>query len=88
MPVFSASPTATGVSATIVPTLVPMDRDMKQAAMKIPASSRLSGRICRVRFTVASMAPICLALCANAPARTNIHIISNMFLLPAPTENW
>ena len=86
--VFSASPTATGVSATIVPTLVPIDRDMKQAAMKIPASSRLSGRICRVRFTVASMAPICLALCANAPARTNIHIISNMFLLPAPTENW
>ena len=36
----------------------------------------------------AAVAPICLALCANAPARTNIHIISNMFLLPAPTENW
>ena len=32
-----------------------MDREMKQAAMKIPASSRLSGRICRVRFTVASI---------------------------------
>ena len=49
--VFSASPTATGVRATIVPTLVPMDREMKQAAINIPASSRLSGRICRVRLT-------------------------------------
>ena len=45
--VFSASPTATGVRATIVPTLVPMDREMKQAAINIPANSRLSGRICR-----------------------------------------
>ena len=53
--VFSASPTATGVRATIVPTLVPMDREMKQAAINIPASSRLSGRICRVRLTVASI---------------------------------
>ena len=74
--VFSASPTATGVRATIVPTLVPMDREMKQAAINIPASNRLSGRICSVRLTVASMAPICLALCAKAPARMNIHIIN------------
>ena len=85
--VFSASPTATGVRATIVPTLVPMDREMKQAAINIPASSRLSGRICRVRLTVASIAPICLALCAKAPARMNIHIIRRIFLLAAPTEN-
>lgn len=44
-------------SATIVPTLVPIDRDMKQAAMKIPANSRLSGRICRSDSPWASMAP-------------------------------
>ena len=60
--VFSASPTATGVRATIVPTLVPMDKEIKQAAMKMPASNRLSGRICSVRLTVASIAPICFAL--------------------------
>ena len=30
IPVFSASPMATGVSATIVPTLVPMESEMKQ----------------------------------------------------------
>ena len=86
--VFSASPTATEVRATIVPTLVPIDREIKQAAINIPASSRLSGRICNVRLTVASIAPICLALCAKAPARINIHIISRIFLLAAPTENW
>ena len=85
--VFSASPTATGVRATMVPTLVPIDREMQQAAMNIPANNKLSGRICNVRLTVASMAPICLALCAKAPARMNIQIISRMFLLAAPTEN-
>ena len=39
----SASPTATGVSATMVPTLVPIDNEMKQAARKMPANSKLSG---------------------------------------------
>ena len=87
MPVFSASPMATGVSATMVPTLVPIDKEMKQEARKMPANKRLSGRIWSVRFTVASMAPICLALCAKAPARMNIHTISMIFLLEAPTEN-
>ena len=40
IPVFSANPMATGVRATIVPTLVPMESEMKHAAIKIPASSR------------------------------------------------
>ena len=39
------------------------DKEMKQAAIKIPASNKLSGRICSVRLTVASIAPICFALC-------------------------
>lgn len=85
-PVFSAIPTATGVSATIVPTEVPTDRDIKQAAMNMPASNRLSGNICNARFTVASMAPIAFADCANAPARMKIQIISRMFLSAAPSE--
>ena len=33
IPVFSAIPTATGASATIVPTEVPTDKEIKQAAM-------------------------------------------------------
>ena len=87
MPVFSARPVATGVRATIVPTLVPIEREMKQEAIKMPANNKLSGRMCKVRFTVASMAPISLALCAKAPARIKIQIISMIFLLEAPTEN-
>ena len=43
MSVFSAMPAATGTSATMVPTEVPMESEMKQAARKMPASSRLSG---------------------------------------------
>ena len=85
--VLAAIPTATGTRATMVPTEVPIDSDMKHDARKIPAKSRLSGSSCRVRFTVASMAPIVLAVCANAPARMNIHIISMIFLLAAPIEN-
>ncbi len=42
--VFSAIPTATGVKATMVPTEVPTDKEMKQAAIKIPARRRLSGK--------------------------------------------
>ena len=49
MPVFSARPVATGVRATIVPTLVPIEREMKQEAIKMPANNKLSGRMCKVR---------------------------------------
>ena len=50
IPVYSANPIATGVRATIVPTLVPMDSEMKQEARKMPANKRLSGKIWSVRF--------------------------------------
>ena len=79
-------PTATGVSATTVPTDVPTESDMKQAARKSPGNSMPSGNMRSVRFTVASMAPICLADCAKAPARMNIHTMSIMFSSPAPRE--
>ena len=84
--VFMAIPAATGVRATIVPTDVPIDNDMKQEARKIPASSRLSGSSRSVRFTVASMAPMALADWAKAPARINIQSISMIFLFAAPDE--
>ncbi len=83
-PVEWAIPAAIGVSATMVPTLVPMDREMKQAATKSPASSILLGSRHSVRLTVASMLPIILALLAKAPARMNIHSISIMLPVPAP----
>ena len=82
----SAIPAAIGTKATIVPTLVPIDIEMKQEAMNSPAKSSFPGNILSARFTVASIAPISLAVAAKAPARTKIHIIRSTFLLPAPSE--
>ena len=73
-----------GVSATMVPTDVPMDREMKQAAMKSPANSICGGRQTRVRLTVAKMLPITFAEFAKAPARTKIQIISIICCVAAP----
>ena len=79
-----ASPAAIGTRATIVPTLVPMDRLMKQVARKRPGNNMLLGRTDNIRFTVASTEPMVFAVLAKAPAKTNIHIISIMFSLLAP----
>ena len=68
----------------MVPTLVPMESEMKQAAMNSPASIMLEGRNDNVRLTVASMLPMVFAVLANAPARTKIQSISIMFEVPAP----
>ena len=86
-PVECAKPAAIGVSATIVPTLVPIESDMKQAAINSPARSILPGRRFSVKLTVASMLPISFALFAKAPARTNIHNISIRSPEPAPRLN-
>ena len=72
IPVLSAIPTATGAKATIVPTDVPTEMEMKQAARNIPAANKLPGRMDMARFTVASTAPIALAVWAKAPARMKI----------------
>ena len=84
--VLAAIPAATGTRATIVPTDVPIDSEMKQDARKTPASSRLSGSSISVKFTVASIAPMAFADWAKAPARMKIQSISMMFLLAAPDE--
>lgn len=82
-----ASPVATGARATMVPTDVPTEREMKQEAMNTLANSRLSGRSRSVSCTVASMAPISLADWAKAPASTKIQTIIRMFRLATPEEN-
>ena len=85
-PVFAAMPAATGVSAAIVPTEVPTASDIKHEAMKIPASSKSPGSIDSVMLTVASIAPVAFAACANAPASTKIHTRSIILLWDAPSE--
>ena len=46
--VLSAKPAAIGISATIVPTLVPIQREVRQAARKRPAKANLAGKNRRV----------------------------------------
>ena len=86
-PVCEATPAAIGVRATMVPTLVPMLNEMKQAARNSPGNSICEGRRASVRLTVASIDPMILAELAKAPASTNIHIISIISGVPAPRLN-
>ena len=85
-PVPDARPDAMGTSATMVPTLVPIAMEMKHAATKSPTRMKRPGSMCRVAATTASMLPMAFAVAAKTPASTNIHIISNTLLLPAPRE--
>ena len=79
-----ASPAAIGTSATTVPTLVPMDTEMKQAATNRPGNNMLAGKMLSAMLTVASTAPIALAEAANEPANTYIQSMSIKLLAPAP----
>ena len=86
-PVDAAMPAAMGARATMVPTEVPIDRDMKQAPTKRPAGTMRPGRKWSTRPTVASMHPMLLAEAAKAPARMNIQIMSRIPGSAAPREN-
>ena len=69
-PVPWAMPAAMGTRATTVPTLVPIDNEMKHEATKRPGSNMLAGNTEMARLTVESMAPMPLADAAKAPAST------------------
>ena len=86
MVVASAMPVAIGIRATIVPTLVPMHMDVRQAAIKSPANAIFAGRIRSVKSTIAPAAPISFAVAAKAPANMKIQTISIRLVLPAPRE--
>ena len=53
----------------------------------MPAAKMLPGKIDSVKLTVASTAPMALAVCANAPARIKIKIINMMLGLAGPLQN-
>jgi hypothetical protein len=77
--VADAIPTAMGVSAAIVPQLVPILRETRHEAMNIPTRIKLPGSIDRVMFTTLFTHPISCAMEEKAPARMNI---SNMSITP------
>ena len=69
-----------------MPTLVPTESEMKQAARNSPASSMLAGSSVSAKLTVASIDPMAFALLAKAPAKIKIHIISIICPVPAPRQ--
>ena len=79
-----ASQAAIGTRATTVPTLVPIDTEIKQAARKSPGRIMLAGRMLSARLTVASTAPIALADAANEPSQHVNQSMSIRLLAPAP----
>ena len=86
IPVLSDIPTAIGTSATIVPIDVPTDSAIKHATTNIPDTKILAGNTESPRLTVESTAPIAFAICAKAPAKTNISIIRIISGFPAPLQ--
>jgi hypothetical protein len=79
-----AMPAAMGTRATMVPTLVPMHNDVKQAATKSPERIIEEGRRFIVSETMELMLPISFAELAKAPAITNIHSMLISPSLEAP----
>ena len=86
-PVFSLMPAAMGASAVIVPTLVPMDMEIKQPITKRPATAMPPGKIERPRFTVLSTPPAARTAPEKAPAARKIRHIVRMFSSPTPVEH-
>ena len=83
-PARSAKPSATGTKATMVPTEVPIDSEIKQAAKNSPAKIKCGGNRWSAKLTVASTAPIARADSVKAPASTNIQIIISRSRCVAP----
>jgi len=79
---------AMGTRAAIVPTLVPVASEMKQAARNRLLKTKPGGTAVRARLIVASMAPMCFAVEAKAPARMNIQSICITPGEAAPSARW
>ena len=62
IPTLSVSPIAIGARATMVPTEVPMEIEMKHATRKSPQTSRFAGTNASAILTAASTAPIAFAV--------------------------
>ena len=83
-PVCSPIAKPIGARATIVPTEVPIAKDIKHAIMNKPITNKFCGKMDSAKFTVASIAPIPFAVSENAPASKKIITINITFEFPAP----
>jgi|GEM_PF-6269956 len=83
----ASSPTAMGARATIVPTEVPRDVEMKQATTKSPATMTCGGMYDSAKPMVDDMPPMALLTSPNAPASRKMRIMTSRFSSPAPLAN-
>ena len=86
-PVFSLMPAAIGASAVMVPTLVPMEMDIKQPITKSPATAIPPGKMDRPKLTVLSTPPAARTAPEKAPAAKKIRHMVKIFSSPTPVEH-
>ena len=86
-PPLSATPTAIGTIAEMVPIDVPVAVPMNAEMMNTPAARKCTGIIESPRFMVASRPPISPATVENAPASRNIISMVRTSTFAAPFEN-
>ena len=86
MPVFSAIPTPMGAIAVIVPTLVPMEMEIKQPMINSPTTAMEDGIMESPRLTVLSTPPAAFMEPEKAPAARKIRHMVTIFSSPMPFE--
>ena len=78
-PVALLTPTAIGASATIVPTDVPMDKEIKHPIKNSPTTANWLGIKESPRYTVLSAPPAAVTAPLNAPAVKKMkHIVTTL----------
>ena len=83
-PPFVATTTAMGARTVMVPTLVPIAIEIRQAIMKRPGTANLAGRILSSILAVLTAPPAALAMPLNAPANRNMRSIVVILSSPIP----
>ena len=79
---FCATEVAMGTSTVMVPTLVPMDMEIRQAMRKRPGMAKVPGIKFSSRWAVLSTPPAALAIPLKAPAIRKIKSMMVMFTSP------
>ena len=79
-----ATLTAMGTNTVMVPTLVPIAIEIKQAIKNNPGSANCAGKILSNKFAVLSAPPASFAIPLKAPATRKIKSIIVIFSSPIP----
>ena len=83
-PVCRAMTAAMGTRTVIVPTLVPIAMEIRQAIRNMPGNARLSGMIVSIRLAVLSAPPAAEAIPLKAPAIRKMKSMITILSSPIP----